>query len=463
MGLFARLAKVFQTEPPVTRKDSWENPTTGSGTARDKVMAGAFYPGYLLTDVELDALYYHNALAAKKVDKLVDATFRAGFKLEGDNEENALEKWCKSKAVPILKHADKLARCYGGSAIWVGTGEDPKTPLNELRIPNFFMVIDRRHLAVHEYYSDAKSPKFGQPMTYQMSDPLGGFSVIIHETRLLRFDGIEVDRRTRHLLKGWSYSVLQRPYDELRAAGQSFQALDNLLVDASQAVYKIKDLHMKLATDKENIHTRLQLLDAQRFSGKGIAIDADSEDFERKQTPFSGLADLSDRVMIRVAAAFDMPVSELFGDQPSGLQATGEADQASWHNSIREHAEYLQNHVTIMARLGAMLLGMNPDDVEVTWNNPAQPTAKEQADQEKIQAERDKIYLDSGVWLPEEVAIARVGSGGVEIDVDARKAALELSLEALTNPPEPEMDPNAQATKPVPKKSGSGQAPKPTK
>lgn len=448
------------------RSDAWENVLTGYGTARDKTTASCFGMVPLINDVELEALFYNSSIAAKAVEKPVDALFRAGFDLEGDDEKGRLLEWLKSVALPRYKWAAKMGRNFGGSILWLGTSDpDPSLPWAQDKPILFFEELDRRFVTPWSFYRDPTSAKYGEVEKYLVADPLVGRSVLLHETRVIRFEGVKADKRTRlNFLKGWGFSILQRSYEDLRSAGVSFRALENLLSDASQAVLKIKNLNAKLSTDRDETIRRLRILDQQRSSGRAIALDADGESFERSPTPFAGIPDTMDRVMIMIAASFDMPVSVMFGKQPSGLQATGDAELEGWYNSIRELGDMYLPSLQVLARLGAITLGMSPDAVKLTFCNPAQANAVEEATVYKTQAEADQIYITNGVVLAEEVAMSRFGpdnDAGLTIDMTAREKSLKLELENMANPPEVqpnEQDPNA---KPGQKAPGDGAAPVP--
>src|SRR5208337_4302324 len=204
---------------------------------------------------------------------------------------------------------------------------NPDEELNEDAIRSFHYInlVDRRFVWVQRYYSDMLSPKFGLPEVYLITNVVahGGMSgttnppagtrlaaVSIHESRTIRHDGEMSDVLTRQQLAGWTWSVLQPCYDILRRFDGAFNSVDNLMSDASQAVFKIKNLIEMIAQgQKDVVLARMSLVDFCRSSLRAIMVDADSEDFERKPTTFAGLADLLDRQMMLVAMAADAPVT----------------------------------------------------------------------------------------------------------------------------------------------------------
>lgn len=429
------------------RNDQWANAFTGLGTARDKAEQASFFWNGPLPDPELTALYWNNDLAAKIIEKLPRAAFRAGMTLTGDSD-GKVATWSNQKFIETaFLEGAYLARAFGGSLLWAGLadGLNPWEPADWDTVEdfNFLIPMDRRYVHVNRYYTDPNDPKFGQPMMYMIGDPTTAMVALIHESRTIRFDGVKVDRRLRQILRGWGLSVLQRPYETLSSFGQSFQALTNLLIDANQGVYKMKDLYAQLSEDPVALQQRMGKLDMMRSAGRGLLIDAE-EEFERTPTTFGGIAPSLSVQMLRMAAAADMPVTLLFGREPAGLNATGESDMDQWYDNVRETQNTYTDPMLKLLKVGARAKGVDPDALGILWSNPDQPGKAEEAAAELAVAQRDQIYLQNGVWLPEEVAIARSqGKDKAEettIDINARKASLKQTVAGLgdgnlNNPP----------------------------
>jgi hypothetical protein len=87
-----------------------------------------------------------------------------------------------------------------------------------------------------------------------------------------------------------------------------------------------------------------------------------------------------------------------------------------------------------------------------------QPTPVEQADLEKKHAEKDKLYIDAGVVLPEEIALSRFRPEGwsaeTQIDRDARESMLEADTAALAEPEPDDVPPTDETTEPEPEATG---------
>ena len=218
------------------------------------------------------------------------------------------------------------------------------------------------------------------------------------------------------------------------------------MTDISQGVFKIQGLIAMLAAkNAAQMQTRMEMVEIGRSAARALILDADKESFERVQTPLGGVPEILDHTWKRLAAAAEMPVTVLMGVSPAGLNATGESDIRLWYDSIQSAREHVAGpRIERLVRLVARTLGQgDPSAWKVTWPSLWQMSAPERAAYRKTIAEADKIYMDAGVLLPEEVALSRF-AGGPEfngdtttIDTEARKAALEAAVQELTKPTPP--------------------------
>jgi phage-related protein (TIGR01555 family) len=262
---------------PEPKFDGWQNETMGYGTSRDKLTYGSHVQSLRLGDGEISTLYYSDDVAAKLVEKRPEECFRRGYELCNPDDETAAEAvFERGRALGVdakMQEAFTWGRLYGGALLIIGAeGGDPATPLDESKAfdVRFLNVVDRRFAQVRTWYLDPLSPNYGQPETYSIAAANAQIAVI-HESRVIRFDGPPVDALKRRELGGWSYSVLQRPYEVMRTFATAFQAAGILTADASQAVFKMKGLFEMIASgEKEKLQTRMQLVDMSRSSAPKV-------------------------------------------------------------------------------------------------------------------------------------------------------------------------------------------------
>lgn len=455
----------------LARADGWENTSTGLGLAsRDKAVQGYFQPVLRLDDIQLQSMYNGDDLAAKIIEGRPKEMFRAGYDVTiegagGDEEDTsddrieALEK--KAREISLddrLLEGMIWGRLWGGALVMIGAddGGAPNLPLREDKIQavRWLNVVDRRFVQVQKFYDNPLAPNYGKPEIYSITNLTGGTVSYVHETRCLRFEGAPTDIVARRQFYGWTFSVLQRPYESIRQFGQTYQAVAHLLTDASQGVFKMSGLLQAIAQDAGALQTRMALVDMSRSVMRAVMLDADTgEDFSRVATSFSGIPDVIDRFMQRVASAAEMPVSILFGRSPAGMNATGESDFRMWYDTIAaEQVKILKPQLLRIYRLMAASkeLGLGTLDFDLEFQPLWEATAAEMATMRYTVAQADSLYTASGVLLPEEVALSRFGTGAwnpnTKIDVSAREKALVHELDLMADPEAKQAAEAAQAS-----------------
>lgn len=445
------------------RADSWVNAALGFGTTRDKTTFATYDAGSLLDDGTLSALYTNDDIAAKIVNIIPERAHKGGVKVGGfDPEENreASQFLQKHNLTALSTEAWCWARTFGGGGIWIGT--ETKNPELELVDDSpekiiFLRVIDRRYLAPCEWYG--KGPKTGTPSHYRLTDgtsrPIAGVdastsSIVIHESRLVLYPGERTEARIKLARAGWDLSVLQRPWEALRSSGTIWKAIETLVTDANQGVFKIKNLFGMIAGgQKDALIERIQIMDLTRSVGRAILLDADKEEFTRVATSFAGLSDISDRSANRLACAAGIPVTLLYGEAPAGLNATGKSDIQNLDSGIEAAREQmLKPRLLRVARLllqseDSPLKDKDLTELDIQFEPLAQPTASERVDMMGKMAAVDKTYAELGILANEEIALSRFGADGwseeTTIDLEVREAMLEAPA---TEPKDPNADPS---------------------
>jgi len=322
-----------------------------------------------------------------------------------------------------------FGRLYGGGLLIVGAddGQNVIEPLDEKNIKSikYLTWIDRRFIVAHTYY-EMIGPKYGEVQVYNVINPFGNqTNTLIHESRVIRFDGAPVDLLMRRRLAGWTLSMLQAPYDTMRQFDQSFQSIANLMTDLSQAVMKINGLAQMISNDQKTLQTRMTMVDMSRSSGRMVYLDAQNEEFERSPTPLTGVADTIEMQMLRMAAAAEMPVAILFGREPSGLNATGDADFRRFYDMIAgDQKDILEPKLKRLYKLiclakDAPTKGTIPDGgYEFTWHKLYAPSELEQSTIRWNMAQADDKYIANGTLTEDEVAMSRFRSGELHLDTE---------------------------------------------
>ena len=292
------------------RFDGWMNDATGFGTWRDKSTWGRYTPFMRLDDVELSAMYHSEDMAARVVDIVPQEMLREGFEVDlGDKDANTVlaEKLDALRVEERMADGIRWGRLYGGAALLMGCddGQDPSKPLKPERAKDvkYLYVIERRVLWPNTFYSTPGHPKLGEPETYvvtpMVAGGVGAAPIIVHETRLLLFRGAKTGAFERMQMAGWDISVLQRPYEVLRQFNTGWKAVEILLTDGNQAVFKMTGLANMIASGQETaLRKRLTIMEIYRSVMRALVIDADSEEsFERNSITFAGIPETLDKFM----------------------------------------------------------------------------------------------------------------------------------------------------------------------
>jgi len=464
------------------KKDGWENVITGLGTARDKRnYSQLIRPRNNVSYSQNEDLFFSSDLARTAAElpaqemvrewisvtandpKVVDET-RLEVDEEATTEEKislgnrVLNKLQELDAQTKIFEAITWARVFGGGLVLLGIddggGSNPNAmaePLDEngIRSFSFLEIYDRFDMEIDSYYRDPSKPNFGKPEIYRLNDAAGSMA-LIHESRLIRFDGTLTNRRRMRDNGGWADPVFTRTANLIRDYDTAWGSISHILQDFAQAIFKMKGLKDAILSDKDDlVLRRMAQIDLCRGTSRAVPLDADGEDFDRKQTPLGGIPEIMDRFAYRMAAAFRAPATLLFGQSPSGMQSTGAADIRFFYDQISAQQESdLRPKLERLIRLifldkSGPTKGAEPVEWSFTFNPLYRLTELEQATLRNTQANTDKIYVEAGILSEDEVGYSRFGgdrySPETVLDLDERNT--ERGLNAMELPPDPIADP----------------------
>jgi phage-related protein (TIGR01555 family) len=358
----------------VNRWDGWENIITQIGTSADKRSGGRIkVPVRNVNYRQFEDLYFGDDLAATIAELPAREMVREWFDVVADDpaldedddraapddEATTEEKVTIGKRVgrelEVLEAQSHVfealvwARVFGGSLLFLGIddggGNDPESlaePLNEDNILSFdhLTVFDRWDVHVSERERDPSNKDFGRPKFYQINTTtLDGEKALpgdrIHASRFIRFDGTLVNRRRARENNGWADSIYTRLEELIRDYNLAWGSISHILQDFAQAIFKMRGLKDAILSDKDElVFKRMSVIDRFRSTSRAVPLDAESEDFDRKQTPVGGLPELMDRFALRLSAGARQPATLLFGQSPAGLQATGTSDIRFFYDQI---------------------------------------------------------------------------------------------------------------------------------
>lgn len=388
----------------VTRTDgSYANAFLGKNNSRDRASYNRHVSTRRLDYTELESIYEGDGLGKKIIDLPNEEMMRCGFEVEGqDDIEDALKAL---DATTHITRALKWADLFGGSLIVIiandgGMLEDPLNE-NSVREVESLRVYDRWQVTRHKKYTDPADKRFGRTEQFMISPVVGGNPYIVHESRCIVIDGIDVPDRIRERNDGWGNSKLQHIYDQLVKANDSHYWANGLLERAQQAVHGIPGLtNILRSPGGENlIRQRVDLVDMSRSVNNAVVIDGE-ESYEILSATLSGVPDIVDRLTLALCAVADIPEQVLFGRQVGGLNSNGQSGLESWYAKVGAWQRLRLQ--PILNRL-ISILPNSPAEFEIEFKPLWVPSEKETAETAERKAKTAEIYVNMGALDASEV------------------------------------------------------------
>jgi len=346
-----------RSQRQLQRADGWANVMTGLGGPMDKRMYSFFADYPIITDPELERMYFGDGLAARIVDVVADDMTREWIKLEAEDDEGTTEEDALETIGDVLQDIDaqsifnealKWKRLYGGSIIVMGVldGQSLDQPLNVNRISGFdyLRVIDRSDIDLFQsiYQNDPAKPGFGQPELLYCYFQVGvvRYPKLVHISRCCVFKGKKIPTgatpTTTLAQRFWGLSIFNGLYDVLSDYNSAMSSAIIALQEFSIGKFKMSGLADMMAEGKENlVQTRMQLIQTMKSVLHGIMLDADNEDYTRDTMTLTGIDSIIDRAANRISAASGIPVTRLWGEAPGGLSTDDESGRKTYYDGVR--------------------------------------------------------------------------------------------------------------------------------
>jgi phage-related protein (TIGR01555 family) len=425
--------------------DGLENVVAGLGTDRDKRTFSNYNTPRVLTRFELENMYRCSWLAKRIVNTVADDMTREWRRFTfGDADDNpqleALEKAEKQYAVKAkINHSLRWSRLYGGCLVIIGINgqDDLSQPLDVRSLGKgslkYLHVVDRWRVAPNGVLNkELTSPNFGLPEAYLLAES----SVQIHHTRVLRFNGEKLPYFAWLQNAMWDDSSLQHVYDSIQNYDATSAAIATMLFESNIDVINSPGLTEVLSTKngEAKLTRRFQLAMLMKSFNRTLLLDED-EKYEKKQNQFSNLDKIWEQFMVDTSGAAEIPIVKLFGQSASGLNSTGDNDirnyydkcSAQQESDLRPQLEYL-DEILVRSTLGTM-----PPDYKFEFNSLWQMDDKEQAEIEYNRAQRDQIYLQSGV-VTEGLVASELKAQGTYRSMSQEDVELAIELSEAADP-----------------------------
>ena len=354
--------------------------------------------------------------STKSNDKAGDAPSTIEARLDAIGARSAMkESLCWSRltggAIVVVGLAgQKSAMAPNRDGAMVPTGEpDLSIPAQPGRV-EWLQVYDRFEVG------NVTFDRNGNPATYTVTTD--SKATVVHASRVLRFTGDPMPRRMRESA-GWGLSVIERCKEHINNLDTVLAGVTVAGGQFSETVVQFDKLTALLAQDKGTVaKNRIAMMNMMRSAWGMMVLDADDKIAEVSRD-FSGIPEVLNTLVERVASAARMPVSLLMGRSPGGLNATGDTDVRFWYSHIGSMQESdLRPPLWRLVELVAIGEGIDIVDVglSMTFRPLWQPTMKEQAETHYTQAQADAVYAEIAGLTPEEIRRSRFAKTGWSVE-----------------------------------------------
>lgn len=442
--------------------DSFYNAGSGFGGSYDPVNRLTYNVESLLDRSTLELLYRQDWVTRKIVECIPDDSIRKGINLSFEKNTMVTDvntKLRQLKAFKKFKEAMYSARLYGGGIIILGTkdglGIDKPLDMDNIDDLIHLNVIDRWGLDVNKKYSNPLKPKYGEPESYKIQTLLNSSeninNSIIHETRVLRFDGSYLTDYLKNYNNGWHDSVLNQVNLTLKQYGSAIQSGAILFQDFISKVLKLPNL-ADLLTSSEGqrlLDLRIQYAIAN-LSSLGIVLIGEDEEYNKMQTPISGLSDLMNIYIELVSAASKIPRSRFFGQSIGTLAGATETTRNYYDDVVSYQNDYIYDNLYYLIKVilnckEFSTKGKEPKNWDFKFNSLWDETNKDVTVARKMQSEVDVKYIENGVLLPEEIRESRFRPDGYSFDTHVGKIKINKPIiDPVKKDPIKEIEENSQ-------------------
>lgn len=396
--------------------DSFSNVMARIGWGQPNLLEGTEYPLTRLTNNYqlLNSLYRSNGIVRRVVDTIPEDATSNWITVQSQIAPEDLRKvekiWSTRRLKQQILHGLIWGRLYGGAlgVIMIEGHEDElHTPLDfDDIMPGSFKglyVVDRWSGCYpdSDLVDDINDLEFGLPNSYEVEFE-GGERIKVHHTRAIRFIGRELPYWEKLAEINWGASEVEIIFDYLKMFDNTVYNLASLVFNANLKVMKMNDLGQLLAVGDENaqreIYNTVQAQAALQSSQGMMLLDKD-DDFATFPYSFSGISDVAQVFMMNLSAVTKIPQTKLFGDSPSGMNATGESDMQNYYEVIQQ---YQETHISpIIDKLLPIMfmseLGQIPDDYDYVYRPVREPDDTEIADLVKNKVDSINQLFTSGI------------------------------------------------------------------
>ena len=467
------------------------NLQTGMGTSIDKGQNTEFVNRALQSEsyfnYQLEALWIGSYICGKAVDLPVEDMLARWRDYESDDEQ-MVEDYKKAekefKVRPVLSQALRAAKLFGtGMVLIVSKEAKMDTPLDPTMIKKGdligFRPYTRHDMTVKErgslmmesdmegmptsipkmnregnpiYTNNFFDKNYDKPAIYELNLTEGS-DMLIHESRIIRFDGITpLSDRGFTSFRGspygnnvsnrdWGVSEVIRMIQAIMMDETIFSSIAHVAQEWTIPIFKSPQVSHALATDDPNATKLGEIIEKVRrtMSVHRMMVSDSEGGIDRLNVQWSGLPDVIDKVFKVVAAVSGMPATRFYGQSPVGMDASGESDDKNYLMSLESLREKrLDSPMDIVDLVMAANLGWS-EPLPYTWTSLFNQSEEEQLQNTKLKTEALGNAIDKSAITENEYRNAMNGDplfGELpEIDLEElhERQIMELHAQMVNN------------------------------
>lgn len=368
-------SKSFLEERRVTSLDSFQNFSARLGINAGSQLDESTYGFNPITRNRtlLEWMHRGSWIAGLAVDIVADDMTRAGVTIKGIEPEDATRIHELATIVGLwkcLNRGIKWGRLYGGAiGVLLIDGQNVEKPLRiETVGPEQFkgiLILDRWQVepSLNELIEDL-GPNLGLPKYYKVmrtAPALRGKRA--HHTRCIRFNGIELPYQQMLIENMWSLSILERLYDRMVSYDSATMGAAQLVFKSYLRSIKVDGLRSIVSQGGRPLEGLVKYVEFMRMfqSIEGMTMLDKEDEFAENtgaSTSMAGVEKILAMLGEQLSGATQIPLVRFFGQEPAGMNATGENDLITYYDNINKGQEDYRVPITACYRALAASLGI---------------------------------------------------------------------------------------------------------
>lgn len=399
-------------------------------------MAMPKFIGYaMLSNVSQEALIRAGVetIADEMTRKLVEFTYDTDDGKESKKKEKLItdmqSQCAKYKVKEILNDALVKDGLFGGCLVYIDVGDlddDEKMEPLILDKKTFkkgslrgFKVIEPINIYPGTYNTNDPTSKdyFKPTFWYILGKPY-------HASRFMYIASNEAPLLLKPAYNFFGIPQAQLVLDYVAQFVANRESAQELLNKFSLTCWKTNMAQVLQGASTSDLVKRAKLFNKMKHNSGVMLLDKETEDMVQINTPLGGVRDIVDMSLSLLTAVWRIPKIKYLGEGEGGLNASSKEQMRSFYDFILSQKEkVLTQPFETLIKIFQLNLGYDVNDaLGFRFPSMVEMDEADRASLNKMEADRDNIYLTNGVLSQEEVR-QRLSldkdSGYSMIDIDA--------------------------------------------